>query len=144
MYMQIELKKELPTLEEYKCFRSAVGWKLVDDKSIAKGLNSSTYSILAKVGDKTIGMGRIVGDGGIFSLIVDIIVIPEFQGQGIGKVIIQNIIDWIKANCVVGSTVWLFAAEGREGFYEKFGFEKRPMDSYGAGMQWFWRNENVE
>ena len=84
-------------------------------------------------------MGRIVGDGGIFSLIVDIIVIPEYQGQGIGKTIILNIMDWIKENCAVESTVWLFAAEGREGFYEKVGFEKRPMDGYGAGMQWFWR-----
>jgi len=83
-------------------------------------------------------MGRIVGDGGIFSLIVDIIVIPEYQGQGIGKTIVQNIMDWINANCAVGSTVWLFAAQGREGFYEKFGFKKRPMDGYGAGMQWFW------
>ena len=137
--MILEFKNELPTLEEYKYLRSAVGWKLVDDKSLLKGLDSSTYSILAKEADKTIGMGRIVGDGGIFSLIVDIIVIPEYQGQGIGKTIVQNIMDWINANCTVESTVWLFAAEGREGFYEKFGFEKRPMDGYGAGMQWFWR-----
>lgn len=136
--MEIELKKELPTLEEYKHLRSVAGWKLVDDKSIIKGLDSSTYSILAKVGNKTVGMGRIVGDGGIFSLIVDIIVAPEYQGQGIGKAIVQNIMDWIKANCAVGSTVWLFAASGREGFYEKFGFQKRPMDGYGPGMQWFW------
>jgi|GEM_PF-3038999 len=46
--IRLEFKNELPTLEEYKHLRSAVGWKIVDDKSILKGLDSSTYSILAK------------------------------------------------------------------------------------------------
>lgn len=138
--MEFELKKINPTLEEYKSLRSVVGWQLVDDKSIAKGLDSSTYSVVAKSGNITIGMGRIVGDGGMFSLLVDIIVAPDYQGQGVGKTIVQNIMDWIKDNCAEGSTVWLFAAAGREGFYEKFGFIKRPLDGYGAGMQWFWKN----
>lgn len=132
---------EIPTIEEYKYLRSSVGWKLVDDNSIKKGLDASIWSILVKVEDKTVGMGRIVGDGGMFALIVDIILIPEYQGQGIGKVIIQNIMDWIKINYSTDSAVWLFAAEGREGFYEKFGFKKRPFDGYGYGMQWFWNRE---
>lgn len=142
--MRIDIIKGIPTLLEYKFLRSSVGWKLVDDASILKALDNSTYSILAKDGDKTIGMGRIVGDVGIFSLIVDIIVIPEYQGQGIGKAIVQNVMNWIKENCAEDSTVWLFAAEGRDGFYEKFGFEKRPIPGYGPGMQWFWSNNKAE
>ncbi len=41
--------------------------------------------------------------------------------------LVLDIMDWINANCAVGKTVWLFAAEGCEGSYEKFGFEERPM-----------------
>jgi hypothetical protein len=33
--------------------------------------------------------------------------------------------------------VALMAAKGKEGFYQKFGFEERPNDHLGAGMtQW--------
>jgi hypothetical protein len=33
--------------------------------------------------------------------------------------------------------VMLMAAKNKEGFYEKFGFIKRPDETYGAGMsQW--------
>ena len=32
------------------------------------------------------------------------------------------------------TTVGLMAAKGREGFYEKLGFEARPDDHSGAGM----------
>ena len=30
--------------------------------------------------------------------------------------------------------VGLFAAKGKEGFYEKYGFMKRPNETYGNGM----------
>lgn len=139
--MNIELIEAIPTVAEYKELRHAVGWGLVDDHSLGRGLDSSIYTVLAKTGERTIGMGRIVGDGAIFFLIVDIIVTPEFQGQGIGKAIVQKVMDWIKTNGPEGSTVWLFAVEGREGFYEKFGFKRRPMEGYGSGMQWFWNIE---
>jgi GNAT superfamily N-acetyltransferase len=138
--MSFELTNEIPTLEGYKSLRSAVGWKFVDDNSIMKGLHSSTYAIQAKSEGKTVGMGRIVGDGGMISLIVDIIVLPEYQGQGIGKAIVQTLLSWIQSHCAKNSTVWLFAADGRESFYEQLGFLKRPMEGYGSGMQWFWNN----
>lgn len=28
----------------------------------------------------------------------------------------------------------LFATKGKEGFYEKFGFDKRPNEQFGCGM----------
>jgi predicted N-acetyltransferase YhbS len=137
--MTIEFENALPAPEEYILLRSAVGWNLIDENAMVKGVRASTYSVLAKSEGKTVGMGRIVGDGGIIFLLADVIVIPEFQGKGIGKEIMNRIMNWIKTNGAKGSLIWLFAAEGREGFYEKFGFEKRPADGKGAGMQWVWR-----
>lgn len=77
-----------------------------------------------------------MGDGGIFFLIVDIIVIPEYQGLGIGSEIVRQLLEWIHATASTDSMIWLFAAEGKEGFYEKLGFMRRPAPGKGAGMQW--------
>lgn len=138
--VSIAIVEGLPTIEEYKFLRSSVGWQLIDENAMRKGINTSVYSLLAKAGDKTVGMGRIVGDGGIIYLLADIIILPEFQKQGIGHMIVQNLMDWLRNNCAKGCLVWLFAAEGKESFYKKVGFEKRPAPGYGAGMQWFWKN----
>lgn len=138
--MTIEFENALPTPEEYILLRSAVGWNLIDEDAMVKGVEASTYSVLAKSEDKIVGMGRIVGDGGIIFMLADVMVIPEYQGKGIGKKIVNRIMDWIRTNSVKGSLIWLFAAEGREGFYEKFGFRKRPFSGKGAGMQWVWED----
>lgn len=138
--MKTEIMQGLPTPEEYRDLRASAGWKLLDANAMAKGVASSVYGVIAKQDGKTVGMGRIVGDGGIIHLLADIIVMPEFQGMGIGRAIILNLMDWIQTTCVRDSLVWLFSAEGKEGFYEKFGFKRRPSSGMGSGMQWYWRD----
>lgn len=133
--MQIEYVKELPSLEDYNMLRDAVGWGHSDDASTKNGINGSCYSILAKNEGKTIGMGRVFGDGGTFFIVADIIVLPEFQQKGVGKTIVRMIVEWLKDNCPKNGRVWLFAAKGRESFYEQFGFFSRPTEDFGAGMQ---------
>ena len=53
----------------------------------ARGLVSVVFD-----GD-TIGMGRIIGDGGCFFRVVDIAVLPEHQGKGLGKRIMKALTD---------------------------------------------------
>ena len=54
--MEIEIISGLPSLEEYKILRSAVGWKLIDENAMVRGINASIYSALAKAGDRTVAM----------------------------------------------------------------------------------------
>jgi len=64
-----------------------------------------------------IGFGRAISDGEYQGAIYDVAVLPEAQGKGIGKVIIQAILNRLP-NC----NIILYAAPGMEGFYKKFGF----------------------
>ena len=72
--------------------------------------------------------------------IADIIVIPEYQGQGLGRVIMEQVMDFIRSQLKPGYKfmVTLASAKGKDTFYEKFGFISRPNDDFGPGMhQWF-------
>lgn len=70
--------------------------------------------------NKLIGFGRMLTDFMAYSNIYDLVVLPEYQRQGIGKLIIQSLLE--KApECWV--TI-LFAEPGKEIFYEKFEFAK--------------------
>ncbi|MFW7384783.1 GNAT family N-acetyltransferase [Vagococcus fluvialis] len=40
-------------------------------------------------------MGRIVGDGGTVFQVVDIVVDPAYQGKGLGKLIVKELVQYI-------------------------------------------------
>lgn len=48
------------------------------------------------------------------------VVLPEYQGRGIGKEIIKRICEQLAVENII-----LYAVPGREGFYEKCGFKKK-------------------
>ncbi|MGE4291745.1 MAG: GNAT family N-acetyltransferase [Desulfovibrio sp.] len=70
--------------------------------------------------DKTrlAGMGRALDDGVYQAALYDICLLPEYQGHGHGRVLLQALLDRIN-----GATVLLFAVPGKEAFYERFGFQ---------------------
>ena len=66
---------------------------------------------------RLIGFARAISDGEYQGAIYDMAVIPDAQGNGIGRVILQTILKRLP-NC----NLILYAAPGKEGFYRKLGF----------------------
>ncbi len=125
------LIERIPTIEEYTLLRRSVGWKILDTEPMKIGLSNSLLSICAVYENKIIGYGRIVGDGGVYFYIQDVIILPEFQKRGIGRCIMNAIMQWLKIHADANAFIGLMAAKGAAEFYEKFGFKKRPQDSPG-------------
>lgn len=125
---------ENPTIEEFKILRKSVGWPIPTDIEIKAGIDNSAYFVIAKDNIKTIAMCRLVGDSSFMFLIADMIVLPEYQGQGIGKQLMLNVKDHLKNNYSSKSAISLMSAKGKEGFYEKLGFISRPTELFGNGM----------
>lgn len=137
-YLDIQYKNSI-SVADYNHLRKSAGWKQIAYKQAQVGINNSAYLVAAIYGDITIGMARVVSDGGYIAIIVDVIVLPEFQGKGIGKAMMNMVMEFIKNSIVEGEAVYvnLMAAKGRETFYKQFGFEERPDEKLGAGMtQW--------
>lgn len=120
----------------YLELRKAVGWKPLQKKQAENAIKGSILTVTAYEGDKAIGMGRIVGDGAVICYIQDLIVIPEYQGKGIGEKIIESLIDYVKEIQIPGTQMMLdlMCAAGREEFYKKQGFIARPTNNLGPGM----------
>jgi GNAT superfamily N-acetyltransferase len=132
--MNIQLVESTIDCATYKKLRESVGWPLPPDSAITVALANSVYSIQALVEGQAVGMGRIIGDHGFIYFIADIIVTPEFQQQGIGNQIMTKIITYLQTNAPPHAYITLMAAGGKEAFYEKFGFFKRPTGPFGHGM----------
>ncbi|MBU7007735.1 GNAT family N-acetyltransferase [Phosphitispora fastidiosa] len=128
------LTEQLPSPEVFNRLRSAVGWPKLNEKLLEKALNDSIFSICALLENRTIGMGRIIGDGALYFYIQDLIVLPECQGMGVGSAMLQRLMELLETKTSEGSFVGLMAARESEAFYKKFGFIERPNGHFGPGM----------
>jgi predicted GNAT family N-acyltransferase len=127
------------SVSDYMELRKTVDFRALSFGQAETALKNMAFLIVAKRNDETVGMTRLIFAGAYIAVLVDVIVTPKYQGQGIGKTMIEKALEYIKINMVDGEQVlvMLMAAKDREGFYEKFGFIKRPDETYGAGMsQW--------
>lgn len=75
-------------------------------------------------GDQVVAMARVIGDMGLDYYIKDVIVRPEYQGRGIGRLLMGEILQFINDHGVEGTDIFveLCAMPDKIPFYEKFGF----------------------
>ncbi|MCD4721922.1 MAG: GNAT family N-acetyltransferase [Desulfobacula sp.] len=84
-------------------------------------VKNSALFVGAFLGKKLIGMGRALSDLSSDAYIQDVAVLKEFRGKGIGKKIIQTLIEKLKENNV--DWIGLVAQPGTSSFYKELGFE---------------------
>ena len=122
--------------EDYSKLRESVGWLLFSKEQTQKALTNSLYTVIAVKDSQTVGMGRLIGDG-MYYMIVDIVVQPNYQKQGIGTKIVNMIIEFVDKETPSGgrSSIQLIAEKGKETFYEKIGFKIIPHEFCGSGMR---------
>src|SRR5580765_460233 len=107
-----------PTVAEYNDVRQAAGLSVKDEEAARQGLAHSLFAICIIHNEKVIGIGRVIGDGGLFFDIVDVAVNPEHQGRGVGKLIMCALMNYIDATARPSSLVCLMANRGVAPFYE--------------------------
>lgn len=134
--MQQIIYEHTLSVGDYNALRESVGWAKIEEKRARTGIENSAYLVAAKEGGKAVGTARVVSDGGYVYYIADVMVRPEFQGRGIGKTMMEMIMEYIRGGVGEGEHVMacLMAAKGRESFYRQFGFASRPNEDFGAGM----------
>ncbi|MES9695862.1 GNAT family N-acetyltransferase [Bacillus sp. JJ927] len=80
----------------------------------------SWYVIYAFKEQQLIGMGRVISDGVITGVICGVSVLPEYQSIGIGKEIVERLIQHCEQNKVIPQ---LMCVEKLQSYYESIGFE---------------------
>ncbi len=67
-----------------------------------------------------VGVGRALADGVDCSYLCDVAVHPEYQGIGLGRDIINKLLELSEGY----KKIILYANPGKEGFYSKLGFKR--------------------
>ena len=113
-------KKALPTEQLYRLFLQA-GWVKPSTQDMTAHFNApfinSTLVVSAWEDSRLVGAVRVLSDGIIRSVIYDLVVDPDFQGQGIGAELLK------RCMAVYPNSEWLVQTTADvSGYYEKLGF----------------------
>jgi ribosomal protein S18 acetylase RimI-like enzyme len=67
------------------------------------------------------GFGRVITDQATFAYLADVFIDPQFQGMGLGKALMENI---MAHPAVQGLRRFLLATRDAHGLYRQFGFDQ--------------------
>ena len=128
-------RQEIVKLEDVLNLYQAVGWTNYTNQPemLEQALSHSLVIYLALDGDAVVGLIRLVGDGFSSVFVQDLIVLPSYQRQGIGRSLMKEALedykDAYQVQLVTEQT------EKNVGFYRSLGFE--AFSTYDCiGMTW--------
>jgi GNAT superfamily N-acetyltransferase len=133
--MVITYTDDVPRKAEFYRLFETTGWNKkyqLSPEELLQAVENSWYAVSAYNGDTLVGFCRVMCDGVVHALILDLIVAPSDQGQGIGSQILRMVTD--KCTSCGIRDIQLFSARGKAAFYEKNGYVRRPQDA--PGMEW--------
>ncbi|MCG7561343.1 MULTISPECIES: GNAT family N-acetyltransferase [Pseudoalteromonas] len=116
----LELIQQVPSAQEYCDMRVKAGLSPKSLEAAEIGLPNTLYGVSIREGEKLIAMGRVVGDGACNFEVVDVAVDPAYQGQGLGRRVMESIDAYLSSVALPGSYVSMIADEPI--FYEKLGY----------------------
>ena len=125
-----------PTVEQYLRLRLEAGLtpKTPAQASAALPGSWAACHVVHEPSSDVVGMGRLLGDGGWYFHVVDMAVLPEHQGRGLGDAILGSLLDRVREVAPPGAYVNLLADPPGRRLYERHGFVETAPDSVGMAI----------
>jgi ribosomal protein S18 acetylase RimI-like enzyme len=131
---QYELVEATPSSSDYRRLRIAAGLSAKSGEAAAAGLPNTIFGVSIRKEGEVVGMGRIIGDRGLFFQIVDIAVDPKHQKRGLGKRIVAALVGHLRETAPSGAYVSLIADGEAHRLYSLYGFEPTAPKSIGMSF----------
>lgn len=118
------IKRNELTAEQFLYLWESVWGEGPSPEQTRLAMEHTLFRISVFDGDKIIGMARMIGDMGLDYYIKDVVVRPEYQHKGIGKMMINELMKFVNDNGIGGTDIFveLCAVPDKMPFYEKLGF----------------------
>lgn len=123
-----------PSIEDFRRLRRVTGLSEKTLEAATLGLPNSWFSVVVLHGGRTVGMGRVIGDGGCHFQIVDMAVEAAHQGRGLGKAIFARLMRALQDGAPDSAYVSLIADGDARHLYAQFGFEPVMPASIGMAL----------
>ena len=126
-----------PSIADYLRLRREAGLTPKTEAQAEAALPGSlaVWHVVAEAGGDTVGMGRLLGDGGWYFHIVDMAVLPAHQRRGIGDAVLTAILDHVRETAPPQAFVSLLADPPGRRLYDRHGFFETAPDHVGLALR---------
>lgn len=130
----VELDFSPPTTHSFLQLRQSVAWDNCSAEVTAKSIENTLFWVSLYKHKELVATGRVMGDGAMYFYIQDVIVCPSYQKKGLGNQIMEHIENFLLKNAPKHAAIGLFAAKGKESFYQKYGYLVRDGQNLGHAL----------
>ncbi|OJF09911.1 GNAT family N-acetyltransferase [Couchioplanes caeruleus] len=125
-----------PHVDDYLALRERSGLSPRRPDQAAAALRGSWAAahVVHQETGTTVGMGRVLGDGGWYFHVVDMAVLPDHQRRGIGDAVLTTLLEAIRREAPPGAYVNLLADPPGRRLYERHGFRLTAPSSEGMAL----------
>ncbi len=125
--MDVRLVSEHPTGAIVRLYRAGGWWHNHYDPAHIPPMIRGSFAFVVAIDEEsgaTVGMGRCLSDGASDAYIQDVIVDPAFRGRGVGRRIVDSLLE----ACRAAGILWIGVIAEPEAitFYERAGFLPLP------------------
>jgi len=124
--VEIKIVKQADTHQLMAIYKDAGWWSEsnddLDPQFLQKIIEGSFCFAIAIYKNKIIGMGRSISDGVSDAYIQDVAVLTKYRGKGIGVLIMDEIIFYLKSKGILW--IGLVSEPKAIPFYDRYGFTK--------------------
>ncbi len=90
-----KIVQRVPEVAEFQLLREVLGYEMVPDEVVERALDRSLFAVCAERDSLLVGCARVVGDGGIYFFIEDLMLLPGLESVGEEKSITDYMMDEI-------------------------------------------------
>ena len=115
--------------------RSGLSPKTREQAAAALPGSWAACHVVHEASGQTVGMGRVLGDGGWYFHIVDMAVLPDHQRRGLGDAILRSLLKLVRTHAPRGAYVNLLADPPGRRLYARHGFVETAPHSVGMALR---------
>ncbi|MFK7692550.1 GNAT family N-acetyltransferase [Paenibacillus sp. HJGM_3] len=132
----MHIRHEVPDTQTYQNLRIAAGLPPKEHEIATTALNRSIFTVIVrKDGSEMIGMGRIVGDGGCYYQLVDVLVHPDYEDLAVKEVVIRELLNYLDQHAPADAEIIVMADVRNLPIYQNHGFKLVYPEYYGMTRQ---------
>lgn len=126
-----------PALDDYLRLRTDAGLTPPTREQARAALHGSWAAchVVSEASGETVGMGRVLGDGGWYFHVIDMAVLPGHQRRGVGDAVLTHLIGQVRRRAPAGAYVNLLADPPGRRLYERHGFHQTAPHSVGMALR---------
>lgn len=119
-----EIRRGELTAEQFTALWESVWGGAPSIEQVELALENTLFTVSICGGGRCVAMARMIGDMGLCCYIKDVVVHPDYQGRGLGRALIDELLRFVNEHGISGTSVFveLAAMPDKVPFYEKFGF----------------------